>query len=261
MENHHFVMAMNARSGSTWLVTLLRGQSGVAAYEELFYPRPVQPRYSWLAEGGPERFIIRGPQLRGARPMRIWRYLNEVETHRADMPVSGFKVNSAQLFGAPEMLPILAARRYRLVVLVRDNVFESSISQIVMHKNNVAHSSEPIAAGASYRVDPQEVVARIRRRRRWIAAIRAVRRLWPWPSVEVRYEDLVANQSAALASVLDCIGAAAPPMPVESPLKRRIDLPYDEVITNFSEVAEAMRSAGLGALVPTAGSNATGGRS
>lgn len=249
MSPKRFFVLMNARSGSTWLVTLLNGQPGVAAYEELLLPHHVKPKYAWLAAGAPDRFIVRRDALPGPRPRKLARYLAEVEAHRADVAACGFKINAAQLRSTPELLPILALRGYRLIVLVRNNVFESSISQLMMSISGEAHSRE---AGhrSPVTLDPAEVVTRIRRRLRWIAAIQSVRRIWPWPAVEVTYESLVSDQAATLGAALRTIDVDAPPAPVESPLKRRVDLPYDKLIVNFAEVASAVTDAGLSRYLP-----------
>lgn len=249
MRPKRFFMVMTARSGSTWLITLLNGQPGVAAYEELLMPHPVDPRYAWLAADAPERLIARRHALPRARPLRLNSYLHEVEAHRRDAVAAGFKINAVQFRATPELLPILALRGYRLVVLVRDNVFESSISQIMSAITGEAHSREA-GVRAPVRVDPAEVVDRIRRRLRWIAAIRGLRRVWPCASTEVTYEELVTDQMAALARILRAIGVDAAPVPIDSPLKRRVDRPYDEVITNFAEVKKRLGEAGLAHHLP-----------
>jgi LPS sulfotransferase NodH len=258
MAAKRFVVLMNARSGSTWLITLLNGQPGVAAYEELLMPHPVNPKYAWLAADAPDRFIVRRPKLPGPRPRKLNRYLAEVEAFRPGALSCGFKVNAVQFRGTPELLPILALRGYRLVVLVRNNVFESSVSQIAMRLGGDAHGREAAGDAPAMEVDPAEVVTRIHRRLRWIGAIRSVRRFWPWPSVEVAYEALVADQADALAPVLRAIGIDAAPVPVESPLKRRIARPYDEAIANYPAVAAAVEAAGLGRYLPGAEADAPG---
>lgn len=249
MRPKRFFILMNARSGSTWLITLLNSQPGVAAYEELFLPHPVKPQYAWLAEGAPDRFIVRRKEIKGTRPQAFYRYLDEVEAHRPGAQSCGFKINAVQFRGTPELLPILALRGYRLIVLIRNNVFESSVSQIMMNISGNAHSR--VTGGlAPVTLESAEVVARIRRRLRWIAACRAICRVWPHPSTEVSYEALVADQAAALAQVLRTIGIDALPKHTESPLKRRVDRPYDELIANYAEVAAAMREANLARYLP-----------
>jgi LPS sulfotransferase NodH len=249
MQSKRFVVLMMARSGSTWLVTLLNGQPGVAAYEELLLPHPVNPKYAWLAADAPERLIARRPDLPGSRPRRLARYLSEVEAHRPGAATSGFKVNATQIPGMPELLPVLALRGYRLVVLLRENVFESSVSVMANRLGGDAHGRE-LGDQRRLTLDPEELLVLVRRRLRWFAALRMLRALWPWPSVAVSYEDLVADQTAALAPVLRAIGAPAAPIPVQSPLKRRVNQPYADMITNYEEVAAALQRAGLARYLP-----------
>ena len=126
-EKNPFFALTLTRSGSTWLLTLLNGQDGVAAYEELFLPREVSDRYAWVADGSPERFFTRRSALRGPRPRKIWRYLDEVEQSSDGQRFVGFKLMLGQLRDVPELLPILALRGYRMVALVRDNLFDLTL--------------------------------------------------------------------------------------------------------------------------------------
>ena len=231
-------------------MTLLNGQDGVAAYEELFLPREVSDRYAWVADGSPERFFTRRSALRGPRPRKIWRYLDEVEQSSDGQRFVGFKLMLGQLRDVPELLPILALRGYRMVALVRDNLFEGAVSRLVLDMTGDAQSRSDAPRDRQIELAPAAMVAEMRRRRFGLKLLRGLQAAWPAPSVVVRYEDIVTGQSAVLGEVLRTLGSSSDPRAVTSPLKRRIQMPYRELIVNYDEVCEAARRAGFAAALP-----------
>jgi LPS sulfotransferase NodH len=233
------------RSGSTWLLTLLNGQSGVKAVGELFLWRGVRPEYAWIAEGDPERFVTRRSSLGRGRWRQIARYLDELDIFFSDAASGGFKLMTAHLRKVPELALLLLLRRYRLIVLIRDDPFASVVSEMVALATNDPHGTAAKKAAVRIELDPGELVRRVRRRRAILGALRAVRRLWPWPTAFVDYDALVRDQAAALAPVLEALDLSGPPVPVDSILKRRLTASYRDIIVNYDEVMAALRRAGL----------------
>ena len=240
-----FVVFTTTRSGSTWFLTLLNGQPGVKAAGELFLWRSVRSEHAWLAQGYPERFVTRRHSLGRGRWRQVSRYLDELDIFFSDAASGGFKLMTAHLRKVPELALLLLLRRYRLIVLVRNDPFASVVSEMVALATNDPHGKTASKATARIRIDPDELLRRVRRRRAVLGALRAARHLWPWPAVLVDYDSLVLDQAAALSPVLEALGIPGPPVPVESPLKRRLTRPYSELIVNYDEVADALRSAGF----------------
>jgi len=133
---------------------------------------------------------------------------------------------------------------------VRDNVFESTVSEMIALATNSPHGQAPAEERPAVALDPAQVVRRIRRRRRGIQVMRLAQKLWPWGSVLVQYEDLARDQTAALAPVLRMLGSPQPPKHVTSTLTRRITRPYSETIANYPAVVEALTEAGLQDYLP-----------
>lgn len=250
MPQTRFFILTSTRSGSTWLLTLLNGQEAIRAFGEIFLWREVRPEFAWVAEGDPERFYVRREALGRTRLAQMPRYLREVEGRMPLEGAGGFKLIVSHLRQVPELPLALLWRRYRMILLVRDNVFESTVSEILSTARNNPHGEAPSGAHPLITIDPRVIVARIRTRSRAIRAMRLVQRLWPWPSVVVDYDDLVRDQRASLAPVLRALGSAHPPQEVESRLTRRVTRPYREMITNTEEIFAAMRQAGLGRYCP-----------
>lgn len=246
MTKKKFVILTLTRSGSTWLLSLLNGQRNIAAYEELFLWHEVGEKYAWVAEGSPERYFTRRHQLSGLRAAKLWQYLREVEEHRPDMPACGFKLMVGQLREVPELLPVLAARQFRVIALVRDNLFEGAVSRLVMGITGDAHGRVAGGHREPLQLDPALVVREMRRRQLGLNILTAVRRTWPCPSLEVQYSNLVADRAKEVQRISDFLGVEGNATGVESALKRRIDKPYDELITNIDDVRAAVIRAGFG---------------
>ena len=249
MVTRYFVLT-STRSGSTWFLTLLNGQPGVRAFGEIFLWRHVRPEMQWVAEGDPERFYSRRSALGLFRPRQLSRYLDEVEVVLDGNTAGGFKLIISHLRKVPELAVLLLARRYRLILLVRDNVFESTVSEMIALATNNPHGKAPSGSQKMLRLDPPELVRRIRQRRRGIRVMQIAQRLWPWPSVEVDYDELVRDQAAAMAPVLATLAVTGPPEVVASELTRRVARPYREIIENYDDVVSALRESGLGAYCP-----------
>jgi len=245
-----FFVLTSTRSGSTWLLTLLNEQAGVRAYGEIFLWRDVRPEFAWVAKGDPERFYTRRHALGTWRPRQLARYLDEVEAGLSEASAGGFKLIVSHLRKVPELAALLFWRRYRMVLLVRDNVFESTVSEMIALATNSPHGQAPAEERPAVALDPAQVVRRIRRRRRGIQVMRLAQKLWPWGSVLVQYEDLARDQTAALAPVLRMLGSPQPPKHVTSILTRRITRPYSETIANYPAVVEALTEAGLQDYLP-----------
>jgi LPS sulfotransferase NodH len=244
-----FVVLSITRSGSTWFISLLNGQPGVVAFEELFLDQIVPEKYKWLTTGSPPRFHTIKHELGDSRTVQMRRYLELVRDHGGDSRAYGFKL----MLNYPTLgiLGALARRRYRLVCLVRDNLFEGAVSRLALQMTDDAHSAEPEDAGARLRLDPQMLVHQMRRRRFAIHGLHTAARVWPWPAQVVRYDDLVRDQLATLQPLLNMLGIEAAAVEAPSTLIRRMRRPYRDILENADEVATAVQAAGLGHYLPT----------
>jgi LPS sulfotransferase NodH len=232
------------RSGSTWFLTLLNGQPGVKAVGELFLWRSVRSEHAWLAEGYPERFVTRRLSLGRGRWRQVARYLNELDVFFSGAASGGFKLMTAHLRKVPQLALLLLLRRYRLIVLVRNDPFASVVSEMVALATNDPHGTADKRTTVRIEVDPAELVRRVRRRRMVLGTLRAACRLWPWPSALVEYDTLVRDQVGALAPVLCALGLPDPPVRVDSLLTRRLTT-YRDLIINYEDVTAALGRAGL----------------
>jgi LPS sulfotransferase NodH len=243
-----FVVLTITRSGSTWLVSLLDAQPGVTAYGELFLD---QPGSTFIEQhqgaAAAPRFHVVKDQLGSRRWFQLYRYFNELGPTAAPQDAYGFKLMLHKK--TLDILAMLVVHRYRLICLVRDNVFEGAVSRLIMELTGEAHGSTA-AADRRFCLDPSALVQEMRKRRRGIDGLRTVSRLWPWPALMVHYDELREHQQATLERILRLLGRPQPALSVASPLVRRIQRPYDELFENVDELVAAVDRARLSAHLP-----------
>lgn len=243
-----FVVLTITRSGSTWLVSLLDAQPGVTASGELFLD---QPGATFIEQHqGPAaapRFYAVKDKLGSWRWRQLHRYFNELGAAAAPQDAYGFKLMLHKK--TLDILAMLLLHRYRLICLVRDNVFEGAVSRLIMELTGQAHGSTA-AAERRFRLDPGALVQEMRKRRRGIDGLRTVSRLWPWPALTVHYDELRAHQQATLERILRLLERPQPAVAVESPLVRRVQRPYDDLFENADELVAAVDRARLSAYLP-----------
>lgn len=245
-----FVILTITRSGSTWLASLLDAQPGILNYGELFLDQggPTFIEKHKAATGTPPRFAEIRSTLGPLAPLQLHRYLQRVRAFDPAARAFGFK-----LMLHPRTLSILAMlalHRYRLICLIRDDVFEGAVSRFVMDMTGEAHGATATAMDRRLHVDPGALVQEIQKRLRGIRGLQLVTKFWPGPALRVRYEDLQDDPHGTLERIAAFLGLPDAMITVCSPLVRRIQQPYAELFANPDEVVAAAERSKLGAYLP-----------
>jgi LPS sulfotransferase NodH len=234
-----FVVLSSQRSGSTWLMNLLNQMDDTTAYGELFLRRKRDPEgVTWDSENSYPRFYEDRPGNPGVRPFSVLSYLGKVYQQPGAV---GFKLMYSQVQKFPEILAYLTLRRVHVVHLVRQNLIAGIVSRAIKDKTRRAHrlAGEPELADIQVQLNPKKLIAKLERRER---KIRLARRLLSWtllPHIEVAYEELEQDLSCfhEVCSFLSIQSGGTMPKSSLVKLNRR---PHAEVISNYSEVREAL---------------------
>jgi LPS sulfotransferase NodH len=241
MAKVRFVVLTITRSGSTWLVSILQGQPGLTAYEELFLRESARlaAKHRWLAAGSPPRFHDVKSRFSPLPLYRLFRYLRFLDDFAKQENVYGFKL----MLNRGNLLPLLVLllKRYRLICLVRDNVFDGAVSRLLLPRTGDAHSRSAPTELERWHVDPAELVREMRKRRRGLALLRLIARLWPWPKTVLQYDALVRDQPAAIRAILATLDVDDEVRMIEPPVARRIQRPHIEVLANKDEILGVLR--------------------
>ena len=233
-----FVVLTSSRTGSTWLIDLLNMQSGVEAHGELFLDQPrLTPAIAGRADY--RRFIeVHGtPGL--SRVPRVFSYLNEL--YRTPRTV-GFKLMYTQLRRHPEILAYLAARRVRVVHLIRRNHIDVIISEELARLTGTSHAPAGTRSGVPMiHLDAATLLDRVRGRGRRPVEARWLLRLSSCPFIEVAYESLLDGEQE-FARILEFLDVPGPPIRGQSNLAKRGARSHRESIVNYEEIKEVLRS-------------------
>lgn len=245
-----FVVLTITRSGSTWLNSLLDRQPNIAAYNELFLDRLGWRTPEWIIADSPLPFVERKAALGRLRPLQITRYLDEVAAFSPDKKAYGFKLmlHPANL----DILALLAQRRYRLISLVRDNIFEGAVSRLLLSLPSNGTDRRRVPLDERVRLDPKALVRQMKRRQRGLQGLHLVAKFWPWRSLLISYEALRTDEQRTLQTLLEFLDVDGIAASTESPMVKQIQKPYDEIIDNCSEVVEQIEMSGLGRHLPPA---------
>ena len=247
-----FIVLTTPRSGSTWFLDVLGGVPGTTVHAELFLPRrkPREDRsMSWSTaeyldrtQRGHPLFCEARPRL-GARPWSVVAYVDEV--YRRSGAV-GFKVMYSNLVRHPELWAYVVARGVRVVHLVRANLLDVAVSERVWRASRTVHrlAGEPEIALEPIWIDPDELVANVRRMQRRARLMRSLLRAFRVACLEVRYETLVRDPDA-FGAVCDFLSVGRVPFPPPSSLGKLVKQPVSQIIRNYDEVTSALDAAGL----------------
>jgi LPS sulfotransferase NodH len=239
-----FCVLSTRRSGSTYLVSLLNSHPAVEAFEELFLMRPAGERLSWVGKGSPERFYYFRHKTPHPRPLSTVQYLNFVHSRGPAHGAVGFKLMVPQARALPELLVALPLLRYRIIFLVRSNVFEQCISDYVSRSSRIPHSLETFPVEPIH-VDPVRLIRDMQRIIHVFRITHSLLSVLPVACWRLQYERLRMDPIEECRHLFEFLNVD-PDVIACSPLKKRVTVPYSTIIENYAEVSAALADAGFG---------------
>lgn len=235
-----YAVLTTQRSGSTWLMSSLNGLEGVAGFLELFLPHSPAKDPTWLVNPHPDSFYDWHRRAGGLRPLATRRYLRALPAQAPGAQAVGFKVMINQaLRYYPEVLPLLRAQGYRLIVLTRDPL-ELAISRYFAQTTRVSHRAER-GEIARVHIDPAWARRDIRRRR---LEFRLARHAVGWLGFRahwIDYADMKGDIEGTLQACAAFLGQAGARLADRSPMVKVVDAPYAEVVANYSDLLDIAR--------------------
>ena len=237
-----FLILANQRSGSSVLRYALNEQKGVVSHGELLR-EGAHAKVSFAAQhaGGWKRFVARVAPERALR-----RYLGDLWKPRGEVRAAGFKLMYDQV--SEPVTKVLAERDdVRFVHLVRTNALKSHLSYEVARaherftvRQEEAFAYEPIELDTTRLVDAmRDHHARIERHRAWLGER---------PTLDVTYEELLADPGAVVARVLGFLDVPGEVVG-DLPLKKMTPDALDQAVTNADEVRAALRGTEFAGLI------------
>jgi LPS sulfotransferase NodH len=247
-----FIVLATQRTGSSWVQEMLNSHPAMRVYTELFVaeasgypmwePSDIEFVNSYLeARVGFPRFV--------ARPYWGIRYLHSIFDQQGVRAV-GLKYMYNQIKRSPEVMPYVAARRAKVVHLIRANMLDTVISAELARTTGLYHLAgddrPPVPWWPSERVERKvrlglpELLNDLRRLSRERERIRTWLRLTRTPTLEVEYETL-AHDTEAFGHVLEFLGfPGSDAALLRSGLQKVRTNAQADVLENLAEVREAL---------------------
>lgn len=236
-ETNNFVILTTWRSGSTWLVDLLKSIDDTDACGELFLRRAREKRTWHTGSLDYPRFIERQPKKGELRPFSVFSYLNSLYNRPGAV---GFKLMYEQLLKYPEIWVYLWRHQIRVVHLVRLNFLDVIISRELANIRQKAHflAGQKPAQTKIY-LDPVWLLRQMKKLRSKIALARMLLRSFRLPHIEVTYEQLVGDPSS-FDSIWDFLSINKERRTPTSNLQKIRKGKQAEVISNYEEIKRVL---------------------
>jgi len=238
-----FVVFTTPRSGSSWLIDLLDSHPRVAAHAELFLVGDRTPP-DYGSRDVPRFGATLDESRRYGRPtllVRRVRYLNRLFDRRPGVQAVGFKLMYLQASAHTGIVPYLAARRARVVHLVRANALDQIVSYEAALARNVFRARRgDVVPEVTVRLDAPALPARLERMESEVADARRTVARYRLPALEVVYEDLADTTGDELTRVVSFLDVEPTAWQAESSLVGANHATRAELIENLSEVRTAL---------------------
>ena len=232
-----FVILSYARSGSTWLVNTINNIADVNCFDELFTQKETMYRAG-------EKDFPRFSEWEKSHPrfLSVWRYLDQLY---AGDKKTGFKLTFNQAQEHWEFIPYGIIKKIGIIHLVRQNTLDLVLSLLLAQDRGRFHykEEEKIPSQAPIRIDPGFLVKRISKVHQNQAQARKMLKIFGSRSVEVVYEDLLADKRnfRPIWEFLEVDFANNPPKWQTQKIMKRS---HAQSILNFEEIEKALQAAG-----------------
>ena len=239
--NQKFVIITAPRSGSTWLVDLLRSHPAIEMFGELF----IQPKPGrvWSDKRISPFYEFRADRPATKRPFLVLEYLNNLKSSFSSQKSLGFKLMYDQIEMAPEILLKLTLDRYKFIHLVRENYLDVELSRVnawSKEGNRIVVTREPVQSLKPVNLDVDSLVERLLLIESKIKYFEKLLRILPRPVLTITYKALCDSTDRTLSSITDFLGLIESSISYQSKLKKISRGSYKDKIANYSEVKNAL---------------------
>lgn len=235
-------------------VVICHGRTGSSLFGSLLSSHPA---VGWAGEEFNAFRSWRGPKY--LLQILVWYYPQlylETLARRYAQPVFGCKLERYYLRNLTKTVANLHRRNWLLIHLQRQNVFQEAISKEVARQTGLFKryiTSDPHVEQVTpqIRIEPAALLGILKRRTQLMAEERqAVEKL---PHLQVVYESDLrdpARWETTAGRVFDALGLER--VPVKTEIVQTWRQPYSEIVLNYAELVEAVRSSPYASLLPPA---------
>jgi len=239
-----FCVLATQRSGSTWFVDLLNLQDGIRTFSEVFRQGEIRDPNAFYEKrlNPPERFVDYRKRTGARRPFVTGSYLRLLDSFAPDCDALGFKLMYNHVWALPELMPLLATGRYRVLHLVRRDRLALVVSRLRRRQTGTAHSDKSSMDRRPVRLDVAEVLALLDQADAQARKARLFRLLMPLRKIIVYYEDLAQDTEHEIRRSLQFLGIESGSIRSDSALRKMRPAQLQEYVLNYDELASAVRA-------------------
>ena len=240
-----FVILTSPRSGSTWLVDLLRSNEEIEMFSELFIPprKKLKVKQTLNNHRIEPFYMFKETNSQIKQTFLVWEYCNQLKHSFGRKKLLGFKLMYDQAKTYPELLFKLTIDGYKFIHLIRENHLDVELSIInAWHKegNQIVVTRKEIDFLKPVNLDVSSLVERLSEREsrinRWKNYLLAL----PRPVLTITYQELCDNKNLTLSGVNKFLGLPQSSTCYESSVKKISRDSYKAKIANYSEVKNAL---------------------
>lgn len=232
------------RSGSTWLLDMLRQHSRIQMYGEIFLDRPVKQNPLNPDLLPPVRFYeFNGGAAGFKKIFNTWSYLSKVDSWREKGKLVGYKVMYNHLENHEILLPLIILKRYKVLHLVRNNLLDTVVSHFFLQKTGVSNvlKGKDSNHQKTIHIPPHELLHRLRRQEAKINLYRRRLKNIPLSSLEVSYENLRADTGKVMGKIMPFLGLDNEDSYENTEYVKMNKKPYQDRLENYQEIYDTLK--------------------
>ena len=231
----YFAIVFEGRTGSSYVVSCLNSHPGVMCYPEVLQDLSAEQQDKVL------RLLVSGEPIERINPRTAQpAYFHGPIGSGTDLAAVGFKTKLSDVCDVRWLRRALAQGNFRLVYLKRRNIVKAVVSEL-----NVSRLRRRFGPGVSnvcsrdhvlghLHVDPEQLVAKLRRRIEREEAHERFYKSYPASKIRLFYEDLLADRSGFFARLLSFL--KLPDLPLKGRFVKSLPDDLRVGIRNYSEI-------------------------
>lgn len=247
-----YIIFTTQRTGSTWLVDMLHSHSNIASYAELFRLTPAESfptfgeknvmLYERWKENNTSNFFTNTFMKRKAY-QEYFNHIEELNKRTSNIKAFGCKVMYSQLSANRGLFDSSLSYINTAIHLKRRDHLNVAVSKAYMEQSKIVHSEKDVSL-PPIKLDIKHMVQYLKKLKRDEEYFES--KLSQQTSVKVMtcyYEDLVLDTAGEMARIHQHIGVEH--IKPESNFKKVNNANLEDLVVNYKELTEAIKSAGL----------------
>jgi len=240
-----FCVITTQRSGSNWLISLLKSHPELEVFGELFIneKRKDGTRRKFSNTTLPPFYEFRKCHY-PVRPFSTFNYLNTLNEWNGNHKVIGFKLMYYDISHRPEIMVKIILDRYKIIHLIRDNYLDVTISEINAWGKKgagIVHTLQNVKVPPVH-INIETLLQKLYSKENKVNKYTRFLNFIPNPVMTVYYDSLCSEKDLVLTSIADFLDIQNnQDIKFVSNQKKINTGQYSEKIANYEEVKQRLK--------------------